>query len=119
MRAGHQRIEDNAVAACFLRRRRWATLAHSDGLDNPIGDRPIGAHPVWYEIGQHDLDPVHWRRAKNGIALIDEIEDRPDHKCDATGPKRYSVRQRKTNNPSQQRRDASLIDTWCRPKNVL
>ena len=84
MRAGHQRIEDNAVAACFLRRRRWATLAHSDGLDNPIGDRPIGAHRVWYEIGQHDLNPVHWRRAKNGIALIDEIEDRPDHKCDRT-----------------------------------
>ena len=23
---------------------------------HPIGDRPIGAHRVWYEIGQHDLN---------------------------------------------------------------
>src|ERR1700747_2513487 len=85
----------------------------------PIGDCPIGAYPVRHEIGQHDLNPVHWRRAKNGVALIDEIEDRPDYKCDATGPKRYSVRQRKTNSPSWQRHDESLIGTRCRPKNAL
>ena len=38
------------------------------------GNRPIGADGIWHEVGQNHLEPIDGHRAKQCIALIDQVQ---------------------------------------------
>jgi hypothetical protein len=70
-----------------------STLNFAAPLQDALSPEPLAWLPdsVGNEIGQYDLNPAYWLCSKNGVALIDEIENRAHHERDASRSKRHTV----------------------------
>jgi len=58
--------------------------------------RAIGANGVWYEVSENDLEPIDRHCTKQCVALVDEVQNRPNNKGNEKRTARHAVGERAT-----------------------
>ena len=59
-------------------------------------NRAIGANSVWHEVSENDLEPIDRHCTKQCVALIDEVQYRPNNKGNEKRTARHAIRERAT-----------------------